>query len=100
MLFFGEKELPIPEPYLSAHKDAGPGNKHRERILASSLVGCFYCLCIYPPAEIYEWVEGGCTALCAHCGIDSVLPEMDGKYAADFLKWMNHYWFNNVSTNR
>jgi hypothetical protein len=67
----------IPEPYRSAHKDCGPGNDHRTRVLASKNVGCFYCLKIFSPAEIEEWTLDGC-ALCPHCGIDSVLPESIG----------------------
>ena len=81
----------IPEPYKSLHKDCGPGNNHRARVLASSKVGCFYCLSIYSPTEIAEWTPDGC-ALCPHCGIDSVLPESE-HLTADCLSEMNRYWF-------
>jgi len=34
---------------------------------------------MFPPTEISEWVNEGnaasVTALCPHCGIDSVIPE-------------------------
>ena len=89
----------IPEPYRSAHHESGPGNDHKARVLASTLVGCYYCLKIYPPAEIEEWTMDQC-ALCPKCGIDSVLPEADGKYAADFLKWMRFYWFQHTSEGK
>jgi hypothetical protein len=85
----------IPEPYRSACKDSGPGNDHKNRIMVSVLVGCYYCLEIFRPAEIEEWTADGC-ALCPKCGIDSVLPEADGKYAADFLKWMRFHWFEHT----
>lgn len=39
-------------------------------------VGCFYCLEVYHKNEIREWVDGGCTCLCARCGIDAVLPTL------------------------
>ncbi len=56
---------------------------HRDAIVASPSVGCFYCLAIYSPSEIEDWVDEpedcprgpGKTALCPKCGIDAVLPE-------------------------
>jgi len=83
--------MQIPEPYRSAHKDCGPGNNHKQRVLAGSNVGCFYCLEMYPHAEIIEWTLDDC-ALCPHCGIDSVLPEAP-YLSLDFLKKMHEYWF-------
>jgi hypothetical protein len=85
--------MQIPEPYYSVHKDCGPGNNHRERVLASNKVGCFYCLEIYPSSEIKEWTPDGC-ALCPHCGIDSVLPE-SRHLSPEFLEKMQKYWFDN-----
>lgn len=58
--------------------------------------GCFHCLAIFDPQEIEEWVEdeGGDTALCPCCGIDSVLPESDEYLLTkDFLRRMYDYWF-------
>ena len=81
----------IPEAYKSAHKDCGPGNKHKERVLASRKVGCFYCQTIFSPTEIKEWTIDEC-ALCPYCGIDSVLPESED-LTPEFLQEMNKYWF-------
>ena len=38
--------------------------------------GCFYCLKIFNPEEIEEWVEDkkDYTAICPYCGIDSIIP--------------------------
>ena len=61
--------------------------------------GCFYCLTIYNTEEIVEWLEGEPgdsigTALCPHCGIDSVLSESAGfPLTKEFLTEMNKYWF-------
>lgn len=41
--------------------------------------GCFYCLKTIAPAEITEWVDGGETPICPHCGVDSVLPGVVSK---------------------
>jgi hypothetical protein len=56
-------------------------SNHRESVLDSDLGGCFYCLSIFSPSEIKDWVdarqdetdinESGQTALCPRCGIDS-----------------------------
>ena len=68
-------------------------------MLASEVCGCFYCLEIYDPAGIVDWVdedaEGiGRTALCAKCGIDSVIGSASGyPITRDFLKQMHDYWF-------
>jgi hypothetical protein len=86
-----EEEIMIPEPYKSAHKDCGPDNNHKEPVLASSKVGCFYCLTIYSPAEIIEWTLDN-SVLCPHCGIDSVLPDSE-QLSPRFLQEMHNYWF-------
>ena len=62
----------------------------------SDLCGCFYCLTIYSPSEINEWIkdEDGDTAICPHCGIDAVLPNSK-EYPMEeaFLQRMQKYWF-------
>ena len=58
--------------------------------------GCFYCLKIFSPKEIKEYLENEGTAICPYCGIDSIIGESSGypitKY---FLEAMYHYWFDN-----
>jgi hypothetical protein len=86
----------IERDYIGAHKHS---SNHREELLKSDVCGCFYCLEIYSPAEISDWVDededgiGSC-ALCARCGIDSVIGSASG-YAItkDFLGGMNRRWF-------
>ena len=60
--------------------------------------GCFYCLKIYSPKEITNWLpEGAGTALCPYCSIDSVIGESSGYPITDeFLKEMKKYWFREV----
>jgi hypothetical protein len=38
------------------------------------------------------WIDNGHTALCPHCGIDSVLPDTVPLEAA-FLEAMRKHWF-------
>lgn len=74
-------------------------SKHRAEILGSSLCGCFYCLEIFPPERIREWVDGlsdgiGRTALCPHCGVDSLIGSNAGlPIERVFLEKMRAYWF-------
>jgi len=82
--------------HIGAHQHS---SSHRKELLASDVCGCFYCLEIYSPAEVTEWVdeddEGiGRTALCAKCGIDSVIGSSSGyPMNRKFLKEMHDYWF-------
>lgn len=57
--------------------------------------GCFYCLRVFDSSEIAEWIEDKSgTALCPHCGIDSVIGESSGyPLTREFLQQMNRYWF-------
>lgn len=74
-----------------AHKFA---SLHREQVESSSFCGCFYCLEIFHPREIIEWVDEGKTALCPKCGIDSVIGSNSGvPLTNEFLNQMHKYWF-------
>jgi hypothetical protein len=82
---------------IAAHKHS---TRHRNEILASELCSCFFCLTIFPPREIVEWVDEdenddvGQTALCPKCGIDSVIGSNSG-YSIErpFLAEMKQHWF-------
>ncbi len=75
----------------AAHRHS---SDHREELLASDTCGCFFCLEIYDPSEIIEWIDDGQCALCARCGIDSVIGSRSGfPISVEFLKSMNEYWF-------
>ena len=57
--------------------------------------GCFYCLEIFNPAEISEWIiDSKGTAVCPYCGIDSVIGESSNyPITQEFLQAMKEYWF-------
>jgi hypothetical protein len=81
--------------YQTAHKHAF---LNREELLASTSCGCFYCLRIFPPGEIVEWIDTrndiDMTALCPYCGIDSVIGAASGyPITQTFLKAMHQHWF-------
>ncbi len=67
---------------------------NRKALQNSVKCGCFYCKSIYAPKEIMDWVDSGKTALCARCGIDSVIPETEQyPLTTAFLQKMHDYWF-------
>ena len=69
-------------------------SKHRTEIVTSHTWGCFYCLEIFDAREIEDWTDDGQTAMCAKCGIDSVIGSGSGfPITKEFLREMNRYWF-------
>ncbi|POP71635.1 cytoplasmic protein [Pseudomonas syringae] len=76
---------------ISAHQLC---KNHRVQIEASDRCGCFYCLGVFSPVEITEWVDLDTTALCPKCGIDSVIGSASSApVSPEFLSKMNEYWF-------
>ena len=73
-----------------AHKSS---SKNREKLIQDKKCGCFYCLNIFSPTEIKNWL-GKETAVCPHCGIDAVIGEGSGyPITKQFLEKMKQYWF-------
>ena len=69
-------------------------SRHRSEIESSQICGCFYCCETFPPQEICDWIDGGTTAMCPRCGIDSVLGSSSGlSLTKEFLEEMNRHWF-------
>ncbi|MCI0692569.1 cytoplasmic protein [candidate division KSB1 bacterium] len=82
------------QDHIRAHKHC---SRHRKEILASENCGCFYCLRIFPPAEIEDWIDDDDTALCPKCGIDSVIGSQSGfPITKRFLRKMHDHWFSIV----
>ena len=75
-----------------AHKYS---SNHKASLLKDTKCGCFFCLKIFSPTEIEEWIddiEG--TAICPYCGIDSIISESSSyPITTEFLSEMNKYWF-------
>lgn len=83
----------MPSPaVLSAHTRS---SYHRAEVERSEVCGCFHCLAWFRPARVAEWIDGGQTALCPLCGIDSVLGSASSvSLSAEFLAEMRAYWFS------
>lgn len=83
------KDLPM--DVISAHLFS---TNHRTQIEASDHCGCFYCLGVFSPSEITEWVDLDSTALCPKCGIDSVIGSASSlPITPEFLSKMHAHWF-------
>jgi hypothetical protein len=79
--------------HIEAHRHA---LSNREEVLTSDVCGCFYCLAVFPPAEVERWIKdrGGDTAVCPHCQIDSVIGARSGyPITREFLQRMRQHWF-------
>ena len=71
-------------------------SNNKAMLLKDKKCGCFYCLSIFEPSEINEWIKDTAddTALCPYCGIDSVIGESSGyPLTTEFLSEMKQYWF-------
>ena len=87
----------IMEDYIKAHKFC---TNNMPTLKKDLLCGCFYCLNIFNPAKIENWIIGDNTAdklgtaICPYCGIDSVIGESSGyPITKDFLAKMKNHWF-------
>ncbi len=80
------------EDIINAHKFS---SNHKQELLQDKKCGCFYCLKIFNPQEIKEWIaDNSGTAICPYCGIDSIIGESSGyPITLEFLEAMNNYWF-------
>ena len=70
---------------------------HRDALEKDKLCGCFYCLEIFSPTLITEWVndKSGDTAICPYCNIDSIIGQSSGfPITKEFLLGMHHTWFS------
>ena len=80
-------------------KAHGYCSNHKPELEQDRICGCFDCLNIFSPSEITEWViertkiDWRGTAICPHCGDDTVIGESSGfPITKKFLKEMNRYW--------
>ena len=86
--------------YILAHKHC---MENRGEVETSVLCGCFYCMSIYPPSEIVDWIDDqeALTADCPRCGLDAVIGSASGfPITSEFLNLMNEHWFEGHRSGR
>ncbi len=81
----------------SAHVFSG---NHKPELEKDRTCGCYYCLRVFSPTEITEWlvddnpIDSRGTAVCPYCGVDSVIGESSGfPITSEFLSEMHDAWF-------
>jgi len=86
------------DDYIKAHHHS---SNHRDALKQDQVCGCFYCLRIFSPSQIEEWIidDNPCdkrgTAICPFCGVDSIIGESSGfPITQNFLRGMKKCWFN------
>lgn len=93
-------DMQVIQQVLEAHKHS---SHNEEELWNSIMCGCFYCQKVFAPLEVKEWIDERKgtglnlrTAICPHCGIDSVLGDASGYPVVDpeFLFEMNYHWFS------
>jgi hypothetical protein len=85
-----------PSPHSSLIKAHKYCINNESLLKKDDLCGCFYCLKIFNPNEITEWINDKSekTAMCPHCGIDSVIGKSSGfPITEEFLEAMKKHWF-------
>jgi hypothetical protein len=69
-------------------------SNNRAELEKSETCGCFYCMSIFPPSQINEWIDEEQTALCPKCPVDSVIGSASGyPITKEFLERMHAHWF-------
>lgn len=83
--------------YTKAHEFSA---NHKPELEKDKKCGCFFCLKIFSPKEIDDWIfddnpiDKRGTAICPYCGIDSVIGESSGfPITKKFLTGMRREWF-------
>lgn len=70
---------------------------NRKELSKSDFAGCYYCLSIFKPALISEWITPKGLEefpMCPYCGIDSIFGDASGyPVTRGFLQQMNKHWF-------
>lgn len=67
---------------------------NKDDIAKSDVCGCFYCLGVFEPIMVADWVDGHETAICPLCGVDSVIASASGfPIKKSFLKKMKKVYF-------
>ncbi len=81
------------EKLLKIHKLS---SNHKELLMKEDVCGCFYCVSIFSPKLITDWIEdeNDLTAICPYCGIDSIIPNhSDYQLNKELLEEMRKHFF-------
>ena len=78
-------------PMANVHEHS---RRNRAELKQSQKCGCFSCCRIYDATEVEDYVDGGETALCPYCCVDSVIGDASGTELNPLLlKKLNGIYF-------
>jgi len=83
----------IKNDIIDAHKYSA---NHKTLLLKDKKCGCFFCMKIFLPTEITDWIKDDVdeTAICPYCCIDAIIGEYSGfPITQEFLSKMHDHWF-------
>ena len=69
----------------------------------SEFCGCYFCCRIFPSSEVTECIPDNdlTTAVCPHCGIDSVIGDNSGiPIRKDVLEELRRFWFSQLTPKK
>lgn len=82
------------EEELQAHHKRS--SKNQSAIKSAEQVGCFYCLAVFPAAEVKEFIDNQPSgdAVCPKCSTDSVIAD-DGtsEFSPELLQALRKHYF-------
>ena len=71
--------------------------ENRQELEKTDKCGCFYCKQIFYAGDVTEWTDDGNTAICPHCGVDSVIcNKKDYVVTPEDLELLNKYYFKDT----
>lgn len=69
--------------------------RNKSEIEFADKCGCYSCMQIFDAKKINKWTDGGETALCPLCSVDSVIANGIGFDLTETnLRKANQYWFS------
>lgn len=85
------KSIVLDRKYKPYHNDS---IQNRTKLINTGKCLCFYCGKRYDVSKVKDWIHDDKedTALCPHCGIDSVIP--DNNITDEIVNELYEYYFN------
>jgi hypothetical protein len=67
---------------------------NKEKLQSIGKCACFHCKSKFPTVDIKEWTDGGKTAICPKCKVDSVIPITPDCDIEDKLDQLHDLYFS------
>ena len=91
--------MPIKPELVALHKQS---LKNQEKVLQVKDCCCFDCTKFFASSEVIDWIDDGDhkTAVCPHCGFDTVIPIDPNKpISEELLKKIQEVYIGDVDSS-